>query len=97
MKKIFFLLVSLILLNNCAQSTALIGPGIAIGSTGNVYQAGLSYGTNKTIEEATGKTPAEHVSTYVEQKGNEKKRRKLISNLLENHIKTTRKKLSLNN
>ncbi len=97
MKKIFFLLLGLIFLNGCAQSTALMGPTIAIGSTGNVYQAGLSYGANKTIEEATGKTPVEHMSKYVEEKGKEKKRKKLISNLLERHIKSTREKLSLKN
>ena len=97
MKKIFFLLFSLVLLNNCAQNAALLGPTIAVGSTGNIYQATLSYGTNKSIEEATGKTPAQHVSAYVEVKGKEKKRKKMISNLLKNHIKTTRQKLSLNN
>ena len=85
------------MLNNCAQSTALMGPTIAVGSTGNIYQAGLSYGANQTIYEATGKTPIEHVTEYVEEKGTEKKRRKLISNLLEIHIKSTREKLSLKN
>ena len=97
MKKIFFLLLCSVLLNNCAQNAALLGPTIAVGSTGNVYQASLSYGVNKSIEEETGKTPAEHVSEYVEIKSKEKKRRQMISNLLENHIKTTRQKLSLNN
>ena len=52
---------------------------------------------NQTIYEATGKTPIEHVTEYVEEKGTEKKRRKLISNLLEIHIKSTREKLSLKN
>ena len=97
MKKIIFLFFCLILLNNCAQNAALLGPTIAVGSTGNVYQASLSYGVNKSIEEETGKTPAEHVSEYVEKKGKEKKRRQIISNLLKNHIKTTREKLLLNN
>ena len=80
------------MLNNCAQSTALMGPTIAIGSSGNIYQAGLSYGANQTIFETTGKTPVEHVAKYVEEKSTEKKRRKLISNLLETHIKSTREK-----
>ena len=97
MKKIFFLFFCLVLLNNCAQNAALLGPTIAVGSTGNVYQASLSYGVNKSIEEETGKTPAQHVTEYVEVKGKEKKRRQMISNFLENHIKTTRQKLSLNN
>ena len=75
MKKIFFLFFCLVLLINCAQNAALLGPTIAVGSTGNVYQASLSYGVNKSIEEETGKTPVEHVSEYVEIKGKEKKKK----------------------
>ena len=89
-KKLLILIFFTIFLNDCAQNAALLGPTIAVGSTGNVYQASLSYGVNKSIEEETGKTPAQHVTEYVEVKGKEKKRRQIISNLLENHIKTTR-------
>jgi len=97
MNKIFFLLIVLVLLNGCAQSTALLGPGIAVGTTGgNIYQATLSYGTTKTIEETTGKTPAEHVAKYVEEKNSEQKRKKIISKLVKKHIKSARKKLTLN-
>ena len=53
MKKIYIIL-NLILLNGCVQNSALLGPAYTLGSTGNVLQAGLSYGTTYTIKKITG-------------------------------------------
>ena len=61
-KKIFFLLIGLTTLNGCVETTAFLGPAISVGTTGNVYQASLSYSTNRIIYSATGKTPIEHVT-----------------------------------
>ena len=61
MKKIFLLLVSFVFLSGCFQSMALLGPAIGGASTGKMYQAGLSYGTNIIMEQATGKTTSEHM------------------------------------
>ena len=98
MKKTIYLLISLIVLSGCAQSTAMLAPVIAVGTSGgNVYQSGLSYGMNKVIEKETGKSTVKHVSDYVEQQNNQKKRNKIISDLVEEHIKTTRLQLTLNN
>jgi len=83
-----------VLLSACAQSTALIGPAITVGNTGNVMQAGFSYGSNMVIKNATGKTPTEHVTTYVEEKREEKKIKKEITSYLATHIELIRKKLS---
>ena len=94
MRKIFFLLFILILLNSCAQSTAFIGPAITVGNTGNVTQAGFSYGSNLLVKETTGKTPGEHVVSYVEEKKEKKKIRKEIVTYLKSHINFMRKKLS---
>ena len=52
MFKKFFLLCSLILLTNCATpSSALLGPIFTGAKTGSIYQASISYGTNKIIKE----------------------------------------------
>ena len=61
MKKILLLLVSSVFLSGCFQSIAFLGPAITGASTGKIYQAGLSYGTNILMEEATGKTTSEHM------------------------------------
>ena len=60
MKKIF-LLLCFIMLTGCFQSIALLGPAITGASTGKIYQAGLSYGTNVIMLQATGKTTTEHM------------------------------------
>ena len=60
MKKIL-LLVCFVFLSGCVQSIALLGPAITGASTGKIYQAGLSYGTNMIMEQATGKTTSEHM------------------------------------
>ena len=95
MRKILIILLSFTLLSACAQSTVLIGPAITIGKTGNVMQAGFSYGSNMAVKRATGKTPEEYVTSYVEEKRQEKKIRKEIASYLESHIKVMRAKLSI--
>ena len=60
MKKIL-LLVCFVFLSGCFQSIALLGPAITGASTGKIYQAGLSYGTNMIMLQATGKTTTEHM------------------------------------
>ena len=67
-KKIYYLLLISIFLSGCIQSTALLGPGITIATTGNVMQAGYSYGSNVVVKHTTGKTPSEHITSYVEEK-----------------------------
>ena len=59
--KIILLLVSFVFLSGCFQSMALLGPVIGGASTGKIYQAGLSYGTNMIMFQATGKTTSEHM------------------------------------
>ena len=95
MRKILIILFSLVLLSACAQSTALIGPAITVGNTGNILQAGFSYGSNVAIKQTTGKTPEEHVTSYIEEKKEKKKIIKEIVIYLESHIEIMRKKLSI--
>ena len=67
-KKIIIGLFLLFILNGCVQSTALLGPAYTLASTGNIYQAGLSYGSNKAIEEITGKSPTENIKSLTDNK-----------------------------
>ena len=61
MKKILLLLMCFIFLSGCFQSIVLLTPAITGASTGKMYQAGLSYGTNMIMEQITGKTTSEHM------------------------------------
>ncbi len=49
--KIYFIFLSLIFLSGCVQSTALLGPGLTVISTGNVMQAGFQYGAIQLLRE----------------------------------------------
>jgi len=102
MKKIIVIIISLVFLSACTQSTVFLGPAISVGSSGNVMQAGYSYGTNMAVKQTTGKLAGEHVSSYIE-KGKEKKNlkiknakiRKEMINYLQSHIKIMKEKLDL--
>ena len=59
--KNILLLLCLVFLSGCFQTMAFLGPAITGASTGKMYQAGLSYGTNIIMEQATGKTTSEHM------------------------------------
>ena len=64
--KLYFILFSFIFLTGCFQSSALLGPGMTIISTGNVAQAGFQYGANKAVKKETGKYPITHFKETVE-------------------------------
>ena len=66
--KTILLLVSFVFLSGCFQSIAFLGPAITGASTGKMYQAGLSYGTNMIMEQATGKTTSEHMLDILNSK-----------------------------
>ena len=60
-KKIIFGLIVVIFLGACSAPTAMLGPVYTLTSSGNIYQAGLSYSSNALIEQYTGKTPIENL------------------------------------
>ena len=66
--KNIFLLVCFVFLSGCFQSMALLGPVIGGASTGKIYQAGLSYGTNMIMLQTTGKTTSEHMIDILNSK-----------------------------
>jgi hypothetical protein len=94
--KIFFIIFSLIFLNGCLQTTALLGPGITVATTGNVLQAGFQYGANTVIENETGKNTLEHFKSALDSQKKNKKFKEKFTNLVENKFELTRKKLKLN-
>ena len=68
LKKIILLILGLFFLNSCVETTAFLGPAITVGTSGNVYQAGLSYGSSQLVKTATGKTTFEHMSEFIDSK-----------------------------
>jgi phosphoribosylaminoimidazole (AIR) synthetase len=68
LNKIIAGLFLLFFLNGCVQSAALLGPAYTLASSGNIYQAGLSYGSNQAVKKITGKSPTENIQNLVDNK-----------------------------
>ena len=79
MKKVFFLLSTVLLLNGCAESVALLGGSIGGASNGKIVQSSLNSAISYGVKKQTGKTPLEHALAYAEEKNPEKKQETCIS------------------
>ena len=79
MKKIFFLLTGLFLLNGCAESVALLGSSVGGASSGKMLQSSLNSAVSYGVKHKTGKTPFGHVLAYADEKNPEKKKEKCFS------------------
>ena len=76
MKKKLLLLSTIFLLNGCAESLALLGPG---ASNGRFVQSGLNSAISYGVKKQTGKTPLEHAIAYAEEKNPGRKKETCIS------------------
>ena len=76
MKKILLLLSTIFLLNGCAESLALLGPG---ASNGRFVQSSLNSAISYGVKKQTGKTPLEHAIAYAEEKNPDRKKETCIS------------------
>lgn len=92
-KKIAFILMSVVLLTGCAQSTAFLGPAITVAATGNIAQAGFTYGTNEVFKKETGKDTIQYVSSLLEPEDKKVTINEDLIALVESSIKKTRQKL----
>ena len=98
--KIIAGLLLLFFLNGCVQSTALLGPAYTMASTGNVFQAGLSYGSNQAVKKITGKSPTENIQSLVDNKKlnvEEKESQEEFFDLVKSRIEKTSKIIKLAN
>ena len=94
--KIYFLIVISISLSGCIQSTALLGPGVTIATTGNIIQAGFQYGANTAIKKETGKDVLTHLKDAVEEEQDNKKIELTIKDIATNTFEKVKKKLLIN-
>ena len=78
MKKIFFLLLSMLFLTGCFESLALVAPATG-ASNGRIVQSSLKEVVSYGIKKTTGKTPLEHALTYVEEINPERKKEPCVS------------------
>ena len=82
-KKLFAGLSLIFILNGCAESMALLAPaGSALGS-GNIVQSSITSAASFGVKKHTGKSPVEHVLSYMEEHNPDKKKEVCVS-FLEN-------------
>ena len=82
------------------QSAALLGPAYTMASTGNVFQAGLSYGSNQAVKKITGKSPTENIKSLVVNKKikiEEQERQEEFFALVKSRLEKTSKIIQLAN
>ena len=94
--KISFIFFCLIFLNGCLQSTALLGPGVTIATTGNVVQAGFQYTANRAIKNETGKDTLTLVKDVVEKDHKKRKFSRDFKEMVEKRVLNARKKILVN-
>tara|TARA_B000000565_G_C23634984_1_gene320357 strand:- start:15 stop:338 length:324 start_codon:yes stop_codon:yes gene_type:complete len=74
MKKIFGFLITLFLLNGCAESVALLGTSVGGVSNGKIVQSSLTSSISYGVKKQTGKGPLEHAKDYIEKMNSDKKK-----------------------
>ena len=103
-KKIILGLFIVSFLGACASPTAMLGPVYTLSSSGNVLQAGLSYGSNEMITMYTGKTPLENLQeiSSIEQSNKKNIHKKTLESedfyiLVKQNVEKTNKILKSSN
>ena len=79
MKRIFVLLTTMLLLNGCAESVALLGPSVSGAGNGKMVQSSFNSLISYGVKKQTGKAPLEHVKAYAEKINPEKKKEPCLS------------------
>ena len=74
MKRIFILLTTMLLLNGCAESVALLGTSAGTASNGKILQSSFNSVVSYGIKQQTGKGPIQHVIAYAEKINPEKEK-----------------------
>ena len=91
--KIFTILVSFLFLNGFTPFVSILGPGVTVLTSGNVYKATAQFIIDQSIKKKTGKNSLTLVKEELEKRENKNDFNQELRNLVEKRIKMTRKKL----
>tara|TARA_B100001093_G_C26538939_1_gene889308 strand:+ start:7 stop:522 length:516 start_codon:yes stop_codon:yes gene_type:complete len=100
MKKTFYLISLIFLLNGCVESVALLGSTAGGASSGRLLQSSLQSTISYGIKKQTGKTPLGHAMAYAEKNNPERKKETCISFIEKTRSEfctIAKKKISLTN
>ena len=91
--KIFTILVSFLFLTGFTPFVSILGPGLTVLTSGNVYKATAQLIIDQSIKKKTGKNSLTLVREELDKKKNKKEFNEELRNLVEKRINITRKKL----
>ena len=91
--KIFTILVSFLFLTGFTPFMSIIGPGVTVLTSGNIYKATAQFIIDQSIKKKTGKNSLTLVKEELDKKKNKNEFNEELRNLVEKRIKMTRKKL----
>ena len=91
--RVIFLITSFVFLSGFLPFASLLGPGVTIVSSGNVYKAGIQYIIDSTIKQKTGKNSLALVKDEVRKQNNKRDFNQEFKKLVEKRIALTHKKL----
>ena len=93
LKKLIIMIFLVSFLNGCAQNAAILGPAYTLATSGNIYQAGFTFGGNEIVTKTTGKSMAQIIKESITAKKEDSDFKKLVKR----NIEKTRKKLNFSN
>ena len=91
--KIFTILVSFLFLTGFTPFVSILGPGLTVLTSGNVYKATAQFIIDQSIKKKTGKDTLTIVKEEIDKKNQKNKFNDELRQLVEKRIKITRKKL----
>ena len=91
--KIFTILVSFLFLTGFTPFVSILGPGVTVLTSGNIYKATAQFIIDQSIKKKTGKNSLTLVKEELDKKKNKNEFNEELRNLVEKRIMTTRKKL----
>ena len=95
--KICSFITTFTLLTGFLPGLSLIGPGITVLTSGNIYKAGSQYLLEKTVQKKTGKNSLSLVREKIEKKNLNNEFHQKFKILVEKRVLETRAKLNLQN
>jgi hypothetical protein len=91
--KIFTILVSFLFLTGFTPFISILGPGVTVITSGNIYKATAQFIIDQSIKKKTGKNSLTLVKEELDKKKNKNEFNEELRNLVEKRIMMTRKKL----
>ena len=95
--RILIIVLSFFLLTGFVPIFSVVGPGMTVLTTGNVYKAAAQFMINQSIKKKTGKDSLTIVKEEIDKKIKKNSLNEELIQLVEKNIKMTREKLKNQN